>query len=161
MEDNIRAATQTVMITSKSTGNSKPEGKKPPEHGEGQDKNGKQPRDQPQKKREPLRFTPMNITYKRLLPLIRDMSDFKWPAPIQTDPSKRNPSLWCDYHRDHGHETNKCRSLKFLVERLIRAGHLRRYIREVDSEEEPAPTAGRITIGVVALPEPRPIINYM
>ena len=67
--------------------------------------------------------------------------------------------MQCDYYRDHGHETNRCRSLKFLIESLIKAGHLRRYIREVDHEEESAPTAGRITTGVAALPESRPAIN--
>ena len=35
LEDNIRATTQTVMITSKSTGSSKPDGKKPLEPREG------------------------------------------------------------------------------------------------------------------------------
>ena len=48
-----------------------------------------------------------------------------------------------------------------MVERLIRAGHLRRYIREVDREEELAPTAGKITIGTAAPPEPRSVINYI
>ena len=89
------------------------------------------------------------------------MQDFKWPAPIQTDPSQRNLSLQCDYHRDNRHETNRCCSLKFMVERLIRAGHLRRYIREVDHEEEPAPIVDRIKTGVAMLPEPRPTINYI
>ena len=41
LEDNIRVATQTVMIISKPVGNSKPERKKPPEPGEGQGKNWK------------------------------------------------------------------------------------------------------------------------
>ena len=67
----------------------------------------------------------------------------------------------CDYHRDHGHETNRCQSLKFLVERLIKVGHLRRYIREVDRKEGSTPTTSKITIGVVAPPEPRPTINYI
>ena len=35
LEENIRAATQTVMITSKPTGSNKPEGKKPPKPREG------------------------------------------------------------------------------------------------------------------------------
>ena len=69
LEDNIRAATQTVMITSKPAGNGKPEGKKQFEPGEGLGKNQKQTRDPPSKKREPPQFTPLNITYKRLLPL--------------------------------------------------------------------------------------------
>ena len=87
LEDNILAATQTDMIKSKLTRSSKPKGKKLPEPGEGQGKNQKRPRDQPQKNREPPQFTPMNITYERLLPLIRDLPYFKWPAPIQTGPS--------------------------------------------------------------------------
>ena len=67
----------------------------------------------------------------------------------------------CDYHRDHGHETNRCRSLKFMVERLIKAGHLRRYIREVDLEEESVLTIGRITTDVATPPESRLGINYI
>ena len=86
---------------------------------------------------------------------------FKWPAAIQIDPSQTNPSIQCDYHRDHGHETNRCQSLKFLVKRLIKAKHLRRYIREVDHEEESAPIAGKITTGVTAPPKSRPAINYI
>ena len=121
------------MITSKPTGSSKPEGKKLLEPREGQGKNWKRSQDQSQKKREPLQFTPLNITYERLLPVIH-----KWPMPILTDPSKRNTSLRCDYDRDQGHETNRCRSLKFLMERLIKEGHLRRYIRKVNREEESA-----------------------
>ena len=83
------------------------------------------------------------------MPLIRDLPNFKWPAPIQTNPSQRNPSMRCNYHRDHGHETNKFRSLKFLVERLIKIGHLRRYIKEVDREEESPPTSGRVTTDMI------------
>ena len=82
LEDNIRIATQAVMITSKLIESNKPEGKKPYEPKEGQSKNRKQSRDQSQKKREPPQFTPLNITYERLLPFIRDFPDFKWPTPI-------------------------------------------------------------------------------
>ena len=39
LDDNIRPATQTVMITSKPTESNKPEGKKPFEPKEGQSKN--------------------------------------------------------------------------------------------------------------------------
>ena len=50
---------------------------------------------------------------------------------------------------------------KFLVERLIKAWHLRRYVREVNHGAESTPTADRITIGATALPESRPAINYI
>ena len=67
----------------------------------------------------------------------------------------------CDFHKDHGHETNRCRSLKFLVERLIKARHHRRYIREVDRKEEYAPAIGRITTSAVAPLESRLAIKYI
>ena len=113
------------------------------------------------KKEEPLQFTPLNISYERLLPLIRDLQDFKWLAPIQTNPAQRNKSLRCDYHREHGHETDWCRSLKFLVEKLIKAGHLMRYLREVNQGVESGQPTGRIIASPVAPPEPTPTITYI
>ena len=47
------------------------------------------------------------------------------------------------------------------MERLIRAGHLRRYVREVDRWAESRPLANKITTGVANPLETRPIINYM
>ena len=139
LEDNIHAATPTIMIT-----NQPAEGKKPSESKEGEGKD--QRRHQSQKKRELPKFTPLNISYEKLLPIIRDLPEFKWPAQIQADHSQRNKSLQCGYHRDHGHKTDRCRSLKFLVEKLIKAGHLRRYVKEVDHREESGQATDRITI---------------
>ena len=137
LEDNIRATAQTVMITNLLTEGNKPSGKKPFESKESQGRDRKWSLYQSQKKKKELpQFTPLNISYKKLLPIICDLPEFKWPTPIQMDPSQRNRSLRCGYHRDHGHETDKCRSLKFLVEKLIKAGHLRRYVKEVDHREE-------------------------
>ena len=76
-------------------------------------------------------------------------------------PSQRNRSLQCDYHRNHGHETDRCRSLKFLVKKLIKEGPLRRYIREIDQGPEPRKDADKITAGTVASSESRPTINYI
>ena len=54
-----------------------------------------------------------------------------------------------------------CRSLKFLVEKLIKAGHLRRYIREVDQGPEPRQIADIIIVNAVAPLESKPAINYI
>ena len=107
LEDNIRVVTQTVMITSQLIEGNDPFRKQPFKSKEGHNIDRKQSRDQSQKKREPPQFTPLNVSYERLFPIIRDLPEFKWPAPIQMDPSQRNRSLWCDYHRDHGHETDR------------------------------------------------------
>ena len=108
LEDNIQAATQTVMITNQPAEGNKPSGKKLFESKDGQSRDQKRSRDQSQKKRELLQFTLLKVSYERLLPIIRDLLEFKWPTPIQKDLSQRNKSLWCDYHRDHGHEADRC-----------------------------------------------------
>ena len=146
------------MFTAQS---SKPPTKGQSEQKESQSKNKKHSRDQSDKKREPLQFTPLNISYDRLLPLIQDHPDFKWPTPIQSDPAHHNQTLRCDYHRDHGHETNRCQSLKFLVEKLIRARHLKRYVRETTHGAEVAPVVERIAASAGLPSKPRPTINYI
>ena len=156
LKDNIRAASQTAMITAQSSkpvtkGQPKPKGSK----------NQKRSRDQSERKREPRQFTPLNISYDRLLPLIWDHPDFEWPKPIQSDPVQLNQYLRCDYHRDHGHETNRCRNLKFMVEKLSRASHLRRYIREMIRVAEAALAVEKIAAEAKLPPKPRPTINYI
>ena len=147
LEDNIHAITHIVLITNQPTEVNKSFGKKPSESKEGQDRDRKRSCDQSQKRRELPQLTHLNILYKNLLPIICDLLEFKWPVPIQIDPSQRNRSLWCDYHRDHGHETDRCRSLKFLVEKLIKVGHLWRYVKEGDHREELGKAVDRITTG--------------
>ena len=116
LEDNIRAASQTVMIMAQS---GKPTTKSHPEQKASQGKSQKRSQEQLEKKKNPPQFTPFNISYDRLLPLIRDHPEFKWPPPMQANPDQRNRSLRCDYRRDHGHEMNQCQGFKFMIKRLI------------------------------------------
>ena len=76
--------------------------------------------------------------------------------PDKSFKKKKNKSLRCNYH---GHDTNRCRSLKFLMEKPVKVGHLRRYIKEVDHIEESGPTVDRIATGAATLSKPIPIIS--
>ena len=78
---------------------------------------------------------------------------------MRAGPDQRNRSLRCDYHRDHGHKTKNCQSLKILVEKLIRAGHLRRYLRGPTSGAPTIPPTDRAVAEIEHAPEPRPTIN--
>ena len=118
------------MITAQ---NNKPAAKGPSEQKRSQGKSQKLLDGQSERKKDPpapSQFTALNIAYDRFLPIILDLFDFKWPQLMRAGPDQRNRSLRCDYHRDHDHETNQCQSLKFIVEGLIQAGHLIRYLRE-------------------------------
>ncbi|RVW94445.1 hypothetical protein CK203_035670 [Vitis vinifera] len=72
---------------------------------------------------------PLTKSYEKLLPIIRDLPDFRWPGPTRSHPSERDNNKRCDYHKDHGHNTETCRNLHYMVEDLLKAGHLKQYIR--------------------------------
>ena len=58
---------------------------------------------------------------------------------MKTDPAKRDMIKYCDFHRDHGHQTDDCIQLKKEIEFLIRRGHLRRYVAPEDPNQAPPP----------------------
>ena len=49
---------------------------------------------------------------------------------MTTDPSSRDQSKFCAYHKQNGHRTDECRSYKFHLENLVKEGHLREYIKQ-------------------------------
>lgn len=48
----------------------------------------------------------------QILEKIKNGSFFKWPNRMGGNLSKRNQSLYCNYHRDKGHTTKDCRTLR-------------------------------------------------
>ena len=91
--------------------------------------------------------------------MIRELSDFRWPKPIKADPTKRDHSKKCAYHKEHGHTIEQCRSLHYLVKRLIKAGHLKQYIR---SEARGGETSQSRTSETARAPiVPSAVINYI
>ncbi|RVX18141.1 hypothetical protein CK203_004370 [Vitis vinifera] len=91
--------------------------------------------------------------------MIQGLSDFRWPRPLETDPSIRDRSKKCAFHKDHGHTTETCRSLQYLVERLIKAGHLKQYLRSDtggrDASQHHNSGAPRAPVA------PKAVINYI
>ncbi|XP_070049438.1 uncharacterized protein [Nicotiana tomentosiformis] len=69
-----------------------------------------------------------NIDASCIVSAIGRIKDTRWPRPIQTDPSQRNPNIMCKYHGTHGHRTEDCRQLREKVARLFNEGHLREFL---------------------------------
>ena len=44
------------------------------------------------------------------------------------NPEKQNRNLYCQYHRDHGHTTEDCRSLWDHLDQLVRKGKLKQLL---------------------------------
>ena len=124
LEDDVCATTQQILVIGQPVRNdtersSKPlNQQKPPDRKQGEQSHPEQP---------PL--TPLTMSYEKFLPMIRELSEFRWPGPIKTDPAKRDHNRKYAYHKEHGHTTEQCKSLHYLVEMLIRVGHLKQYIR--------------------------------
>ncbi|XP_019255133.1 PREDICTED: uncharacterized protein LOC109233722 [Nicotiana attenuata] len=61
---------------------------------------------------------------------IRRIKKTKWPRPLQSDPSQRDPNLMCKYHDTHGHRTVDCRQLREDVARLFNNKHLSEFLSD-------------------------------
>ena len=44
------------------------------------------------------------------------------------NPEKRNRNIYCQYHQDHGHTTEDCRSLWDHLDQLVREGKLKQLL---------------------------------
>ena len=150
LEDDVRAATQQVLVAGQVARSEAPRSFKAPNHfgssNRGQDE-----------RRPPLIQTPLTKSYEKLLPIIRKLPGFRWPEPIRPNPSERNRNKRCDYHKDHGHTTEICRSLHYMVEDLLKAGHLKQYVRTAPKGEGSSP--GRDPCAPTA--PVRAVINYI
>ncbi|XP_034697350.1 uncharacterized protein LOC117923239 [Vitis riparia] len=150
LEDDIRAAAQPVLVTGQPTKNKATRSFKTPSHP------GTSNRRQDER-RSPLVQTPLTKSYEKLLPIIRNLLGFRWPVPIRSNPSERDRNKRCEYHKDHGHTTEACISLRYMVEDLLKAGHLKQYIRPApQGEESPRNRGSRAPAAPV-----RTMINYI
>ncbi|XP_010684615.1 uncharacterized protein LOC104899176 [Beta vulgaris subsp. vulgaris] len=66
---------------------------------------------------------------------IRNKNWLPKPAPIRTSSSRRNKSLWCDYHKECGHTTKDCRELKKSLDGLADQGKLNHYLKHSTKEK--------------------------
>ena len=153
LEDDVRAASQQVLVTNNLTKNDNTGSSKP----SNQLRQANKRRNNLQQQQ--IILTLLNISYERLLSQIHDLSDFRWSEPIKMDSAKRDRNKRCSYHKDHDHTTKQCKSLHYLVEKLIRAKHLKQYVRSTSRQRKVAQEA---TVQAPASPvAPRAIINYI
>ena len=55
---------------------------------------------------------------------------------MKGDPNKHNKNKYYRFHRDHGHDTDKCYDLKWQIENLIRQGKLRHFVGRNHKDEK-------------------------
>ena len=69
----------------------------------------------------------------QVLEKVKNESFFKWPNKMMGNPEKRNRNLYCQYHRDHGHTTENCRTLWDHLDQLVREGKLKQLLHHSSS----------------------------
>ena len=50
------------------------------------------------------------------------------------DPTKRNQNLYYQYHQDRGYTTEDCRTLQPFLDQSIKAGKLKQFLQQPDSQ---------------------------
>ena len=71
---------------------------------------------------------------------------------MKSDPSTRDNTKYCEFHRDYGHRTDDCIQLKREIEYLIRRGYLRHFI---SPESQPQNQAQNQALAQQPPPPPR------
>ncbi|XP_056683052.1 uncharacterized protein [Spinacia oleracea] len=58
----------------------------------------------------------------------------RWPRKNDRPDSMKDMSKWCDFHRDNGHTTEECISLRKEVAYLLKRGHLKELLSDKGKE---------------------------
>ncbi|XP_019256436.1 PREDICTED: uncharacterized protein LOC109234844 [Nicotiana attenuata] len=76
---------------------------------------------------------------------------------MRSNPNRRNPDHWCEFHNDHGHKTADCRLLQGEVDHLLKQGYLTELFSEKgkqaymkNRQEPPKPPSLKRTVNVIS-----------
>ena len=60
----------------------------------------------------PQRFTPLTTSVSQVLHEVRNEQFLRWVTQMKSDPTTRDNTRYCEFHRDYGHRTDNCIQLK-------------------------------------------------
>ena len=93
----------------------------------------------------PRRFTPLTVVVSQVLRMVQHKQFLRWPSQMRSDPTKRDNTKYCEFHRDHEHRTGDCIQLRKEIEYLIRRGYLRRFVASEGQDQAQQPPPPRHT----------------
>lgn len=79
----------------------------------------------------------------QVLEKIKDEPFFRWTNKMVGNPERRNYNLFCQYHQDHGHTTEDCRSLWDHLDQLVWDGRLKHLLHHFSGRESQTSTESR------------------
>ena len=84
-----------------------------------------------------LVLPPLNTPIAQVLMEIKNEMFVKWPGKIKTNPNKRSKNKYCEFHRDHGHNTKNYFQLKEKIVNRIKREYLRKYVTDRTQSNSP------------------------
>nr|XP_016506109.1 PREDICTED: uncharacterized protein LOC107823912 [Nicotiana tabacum] len=109
-----------------------------------------------------------NVSNSELVAILRSMGDMvRWPKEMKSNPIKRNPDFWCEFHNDHGHKITDCRLLQSEVDHLLKQGYLtdlfsdkgrQSYMK--NRQEPPKPPSPNRTVNVISGGDEVNVVTY-
>ena len=60
----------------------------------------------------PRRFNPLTAAISQVLREVQQEQFLRWPSQMRSDPSKRDNTRYCEFHREYGHCTDDCIQLR-------------------------------------------------
>ncbi|XP_026458613.1 uncharacterized protein LOC113359150 [Papaver somniferum] len=88
------------------------------------------------KKFEDRVYMKLNTSYVRILREIKDQTNLEWPWSKEKQPPRSEKSRdYCEYHCFNGHQTEKCKNLKIMIQKLIDAGDLKQYVQKAETDD--------------------------
>ncbi|XP_070026640.1 uncharacterized protein [Nicotiana sylvestris] len=124
----------------------------------GKERNTREMRDDNRSSKAKIGGYNFNVSTLELVAILRSMGDkVRWPKEMRSNPSRRNPDFWCEFHNDHGHKTADCRLLQDEVEHLLKQGYLIELFSEKgkqtymkNMQESPKPPSPKRTVNVIS-----------
>ncbi|GMN51474.1 hypothetical protein TIFTF001_020629 [Ficus carica] len=80
----------------------------------------------------PLKYA-LGISPSELIAHLKDQDFVTWPKKLPGNPA-RDMMKYCEFHKDHSHNTINCRALQAEVVELLKKGHLREFLTEKGRE---------------------------
>ncbi|GAA0140354.1 hypothetical protein LIER_01718 [Lithospermum erythrorhizon] len=74
-------------------------------------------------------YTPLRVPMGRIYAQLEDKRILPKPHKLKAPPNRMDEKKYCEYHKDHGHDIDECRLLKAEIEKLIRRGQLKEFIK--------------------------------
>ena len=67
----------------------------------------------------PPQFIPLTTAVSQVLREVQHEKFLRWSSRMKMDPTKRDNTRYCEFHRDHGHRTDDCIQPRKEIEYLI------------------------------------------